>query len=86
MIEQPYLDGSTKTDHAIAFMREHEPEEGYMGCFSGGKDSTVLRHLANRAGIKVKWYYSVMHDPPELIQFLKKHYPWFYLIRLRMSD
>ena len=31
------------TAEAIAFLRAHEPEEGYFVGFSGGKDSIVTR-------------------------------------------
>ena len=61
---------------SIEILREHEPEDGYFGCFSGGKDSVLLRHLAERAGVKVRWHYSnTTMDPPELIWFMRKHHP-----------
>ena len=34
----------------------------------------MIEHLANLAGVKVEWYYSLMPDPPELIQFIRKYY------------
>jgi 3'-phosphoadenosine 5'-phosphosulfate sulfotransferase (PAPS reductase)/FAD synthetase len=39
-------------DEALHFIKEHEPPEGYMGLFSGGKDSCVIKHLAKQAGVK----------------------------------
>jgi len=33
---------------AIDLMRYHEPESGYYGCFSGGKDSMALKYLTRR--------------------------------------
>ena len=36
---------------AVDFLRAHEPPEGYQLCFSGGKDSIVMRHLADMAGV-----------------------------------
>ena len=56
---------------SIRFIRENEPPEGYMGCYSGGKDSDITKHITDKAGVKVKWYYSLMPDPPELIQHIK---------------
>jgi UDP-glucose 4-epimerase len=37
---------------AIDRLRYFEPEEGYYLCFSGGKDSQVIYHLAKEAGVK----------------------------------
>lgn len=44
-------------DKAIKLLKEHEPEAGYIGCFSGGKDSVVIKALAEIASIKVEWHY-----------------------------
>ena len=74
-MQQLNLKGQTKTEVAIEFIQEHEPPEGYMGCYSGGKDSEVLKHLVGLSGVKVVWYYSLMPDPPELIRHIRKHHP-----------
>ena len=59
---------------AIRLLQKHEPPNGYYGCFSGGKDSCVIKHLAHKAGVTTKWYYNVTTiDPPELVQFVKLH-------------
>jgi len=71
-LQQLDYDFKSKENHAIEFLQKHEPPEGYMGCFSGGKDSVVIYKLAELASVKVEWYYSLMHDPPELIQFVKQ--------------
>jgi len=61
---------------AINLLKDNEPENGYIGCFSGGKDSVVIKHLAGLAGVKVKWHYHITTiDPPELVQFIKKYHP-----------
>lgn len=50
---------------AIDFLRQHEPQEGYQLCFSGGKDSIVMRHLADLAGVKYKALFNCTTiDPP----------------------
>jgi phosphoadenosine phosphosulfate reductase len=54
---------------------EHDPVNGYFGCFSGGKDSVVVKRLAEMAGVKVKWWYSCATiDPPDLIRFIKREH------------
>jgi phosphoadenosine phosphosulfate reductase len=62
---------------AIATLREYEPKDApYWGCFSGGKDSVVIKELARVAGVSVEWYYNVTTiDPPELTQFIKREHP-----------
>lgn len=65
-----------KVEEAIAFLREHEPKEGYYMGFSGGKDSTVAYDLCKRAGVKVFAQYCVTTvDPPEVVYFVREHYP-----------
>jgi len=66
------ITGQTKEQEAIGFIQEHEPPEGYFLGFSGGKDSGVLYDLTVKAGVKFEAYYSLMPDPPELIQFVKR--------------
>lgn len=71
------LSNKTKTEIAIEFIREHEPEEGYFVGFSGGKDSVVVLDLVQRAGVKHQTYYSATGiDPPELVKFINEHYPY----------
>lgn len=44
-------------------------------CFSGGKDSIVIKHLADMAGIKKDVVYSVTTiDPPELIYYIRDNH------------
>ena len=57
-MQQLNFNNKTKTDLAIEFIRKHEPPEGYFLGDSGGKDSTVLRDLAVKSGVKFKTYYS----------------------------
>jgi len=65
------ISGKTKEEIAIEFIRQHEPPEGYAMMYSGGKDSTVLEDVTIRSGVKYKRFYSLMPDPPELIQFVR---------------
>ncbi len=67
---------SEHVDLAIKRLKEFEPPEGYYLAFSGGKDSVVLKDLANKAGVKYDAHYSVTTiDPPELIRFMRHFHP-----------
>ena len=60
---------------AIERFKTFEPEEGYYGAFSGGKDSIVIKELARMSGVKIDWYYQhTTVDPPELVYFIRKHH------------
>lgn len=67
---------------AIEMLRRYEPEEGYHLAFSGGKDSTVIHHLAVLAGVRFQAFYNCTTiDPPEVVRHIRKHYPdtkWNY--------
>lgn len=71
-----------KIEMAIGLIRTFEKQaltfsvDGYYVCFSGGKDSVVLERLFEMAGVRYQaWYNNVTIDPPELIWFIKNHYP-----------
>lgn len=67
---------SEKVNKSILRLKTFEPPEGYYLAFSGGKDSCVLKWLAETAGVK---YHAVYHitsvDPPELVTFIKEKHP-----------
>lgn len=66
----------TKLDVAIQRLKTFEPPEGYHVAFSGGKDSQCIYHLCKMAGVKFRAVYRVTSvDPPELIYFIREHYP-----------
>jgi phosphoadenosine phosphosulfate reductase len=61
---------------SISLLQEHEPAEGYYGCFSGGKDSVVIKAVAQMAGVKASWHYNkTTIDPPELVRFIRREHP-----------
>ena len=72
----PGLSMSDGVDYAIARIRAYQPtDRPYWGCFSGGKDSVVIKALALLAGVDVEWHYSVTTiDPPELVRFIKEEH------------
>lgn len=76
MIHQLDFNGLDKVDKAIMRLQTYEPVEGYYLCFSGGKDSCVIKALADMAGVKYDAHYSVSSvDPPELVRFIKDVHP-----------
>ena len=76
MIHQLNYSGLDKVEVAIKRLQMYEPPEGYYLCFSGGKDSVVIKALADMAGVKYDAHYSVTSvDPPELVRFIKDYHP-----------
>lgn len=74
MLRQIDLMGNTidKVQTAIDRLRAFEPEEGYYLAFSGGKDSVVIKAIADMAGVKYDAHYNATTvDPPELVRFIK---------------
>ena len=77
MIDQLNIYGLTKLEVAIERIKQIEPRGGsWYLAFSGGKDSCVIKALADMAGVKYDAHYRVSSvDPPELIQFIKEQHP-----------
>lgn len=65
-----------KVEASINRLKAFCPPEGYYVAFSGGKDSQCVYHLCKMAGVKFDAHYNVTSvDPPELVKFIKTHYP-----------
>jgi phosphoadenosine phosphosulfate reductase len=65
-------------DTSIEALKMYAPadNEPYYGAFSGGKDSVVIKELARLAMVPVRWHYNATTlDPPELVQFIRRHHP-----------
>lgn len=76
MIHQLNIHGKDKVQVAIDRLKTFEPSEGYYLAFSGGKDSVVIKALADMAGVKYDAHMALTSvDPPELIHFVKDTYP-----------
>ncbi len=83
-----------KVEEALIFLRENEPEEGYIVKFSGGKDSIVMMDIVKKSGVRYEARYNfTCLDPPEVIFFMKREYPevkfispkksfWYWLRRI----
>lgn len=76
LIENTLLGTVDKVQIAIDRLKAFEPADGYWLAFSGGKDSVVIKRLAQMAGVKFDAHYSVTSvDPPELVRFIKDVHP-----------
>lgn len=76
MIGQLNIYGKDKVQVAIERLKAFEPPEGYYLAFSGGKDSVVIKALADMAGVKYDAHFrhtSVEH--PETIYFTREYHP-----------
>lgn len=76
MIGQLNIYGKDKVQVAIERLKAFEPPEGYYLAFSGGKDSVVIKALADMAGVKYDAHFrhtSVEH--PETIRFTREYHP-----------
>lgn len=63
-----------------------DSKDGFYLAMSGGKDSQVLYHIAKLSGVKFKAHMNLTSvDPPEVIRFVKQHYPDVELIKPRIS-
>lgn len=61
-------------------------KEGFHLAFSGGKDSIVLYAIAKMAGVKFHAEMQVTTiDPPELMRFIREHYPDVNLNRPKIN-
>lgn len=71
------LDGKLdRIEVALMRLRSFCPPEGYWFAHSGGKDSIVAHDLAVKAGVLFDAHYQVTTvDPPEVIRFIREHYP-----------
>lgn len=72
MIHQLNINGKDKVQVAIDRLKTFEPKDGYYLAFSGGKDSVVIKALADMAEVKYNAHYNLTSvDPPELVRFIK---------------
>ena len=76
MLNQIDIFGKNKIEKAIQLLKDLEPDDGYYLAFSGGKDSCVIKELANMSGVKYDAHYNITTvDPPPLIRFIKTFHP-----------
>ena len=76
LVEHTLFGVIDKVQIAVERLKTFEPPDGYFLAFSGGKDSQCIYHLAKEAGIKFDAHFHMTSvDPPEVISFVKTHYP-----------
>ena len=64
----------------------HSKTQQNMVAFSGGKDSIVLIHLAQRTGLEFKYIYTnTTIDPPGHLNFIRHNYPNVEILNPRHS-
>lgn len=84
-IRQASLPGYDLGDYikeSLDFLRKHEPPEGFFVGFSGGKDSITTLQLCALAGVKHQAFYTYTTiDPPEVVRFIRAHYPQVQWLR-----
>lgn len=75
-----------KVQQSIDRIKTFEPADGYYLGFSGGKDSIVIKRLADMAGVRYDAHYNVTTvDPPELTRFIRERYQDVRLDKPRLS-
>lgn len=71
--------GKDKVETAIERFKTFEAmagDDGYYLAFSGGKDSSVIKALAEMSGVKFESHYTLTSvDHPELVRFIKEKHP-----------
>ena len=77
-----------KINRSVMILKKMEPialryrQEGFIGAFSGGKDSQVIRQLLNMAEVAhIMQYQWTTIDPPEVYRFIREEYPDVHIIR-----
>ena len=75
-----------KIETSIKAIKEHEPLEGYFFADSFGKDSGVVKHLLDIAGVKYDAHHNFTTvDPPQLIRHGLKNHPDTTIDRPKIS-
>lgn len=75
LIEKTLFDNIDKVKKSIERLKIYEPKDGYYLAFSGGKDSVVIKSLADMAEVKYDAHYNYVGiDPPELVKFIKEYH------------
>lgn len=75
-ILQSKIKTSIATIQRAAKLAQNYTGKPLVVAFSGGKDSQTVYHLTEAAGVEFEAVYSATTiDPPEVVRFIRKHYP-----------
>lgn len=75
-ILQSKIEASIATIQRAAKLAQNYTRKPLVVAFSGGKDSQTVYHLTEAAGVAFEAVYSATTiDPPEVVRFIRKHYP-----------
>lgn len=75
-ILQSKIEASIATIQRAAKLAQNYTGKPLVVAFSGGKDSQTVYHLTEAAGVDFEAAYSATTiDPPEVVRFIRKHYP-----------
>lgn len=83
---QSKVEASITTIQRAAKLAQNYTGKPLVVAFSGGKDSQTVYHLAEAAGVDfVAVYSATTIDPPEVVRFIRKHYPTVHFHVPKMS-
>ncbi len=75
-ILQSKIEDSIATIQRAAKLAQNYTGKPLVVAFSGGKDSQTVYHLTEAAGVDFEAVYSATTiDPPEVVRFIREHYP-----------
>lgn len=73
---QSKIKTSIETIQKAAKLAQNYTGKPLVVAFSGGKDSQTVYHLTEAAGVDFEAVYSATTiDPPEVVRFIREHYP-----------
>lgn len=73
---QSKIETSIATIQKAAKLAQNYTGKPLVVAFSGGKDSQTVYHLTEAAGVDFEAVYSATTiDPPEVVRFIREHYP-----------
>ena len=83
---QSKIEASITTIRKAAKLAQNYTGKPIVVAFSGGKDSQTVYHLAESSGVDFEAVYNATTiDPPEVVRFIRKHYPTVHFQVPKMS-
>lgn len=83
---QSKIEASISTIRKAAKLAQDYTGKPIVVAFSGGKDSQTVYHLAEASGVDFEAVYNATTiDPPEVVRFIRKHYPMVHFQVPKMS-